>query len=220
MEITTIKTSWGEGELKQNTHVIIGENTCVVIDAGSPLSEVEKLTDKPIEAVFITHGHFDHVEHIEEFDKLNVPIYASEQTADFLFDEILNVSGNKTYQVKNLVPVLDNEEIECSVGTIKCLYTPGHSEDSMCYLLQGEENILFSGDTVFSVAVGSIELPTGDKVKLISSLDRILKTKFNTMYTGHGKVSSKNEQLTNIPIWKSYLTNQKDKIGFYNFSER
>ena len=209
MEIKTIKTDWGADELKQNTHVIIGDKSCVVIDAGSPLQDVKNLTWLPIEAVFITHGHFDHVEYIEEYDKLGVPIYVSEETPMFLNDINLNVSRYKTYKVQNLVPLQDGDKIECCVGTIECVKTPGHSEDSMCYLLHGETNALFSGDTVFSVAIGRDDLPTGDTLQLLASLDKILNLNFNEMFTGHGRKSTKEEQLSNIPRWINYFRNTK-----------
>ncbi len=214
MEIKTLKTPWCEGEHAQNTHVIIGENTCVVIDAGSPLMSVKELTDKTIEAVFITHGHFDHVDYIEEYDKLGVPIYASEETLGFLLDEILNVSGNRIYKIKNLVPLENRDKIESCVGTIECIKTPGHSEDSMCYLLNNET--LFSGDTVFSVTVGRDDFPTGDTNELIKSLIRILNLDYKKLFTGHGRPSDKQEQNENIPKWINYLS----KKGEQNLCQR
>ena len=209
MEIKTIKTDWG-GDLKQNTHIIIGDKTCVVIDAGSPLSRIKELTDKKIEAVFITHGHFDHVEHIEEYDKLGVPIYVSEETPLFLKDSNLNASRSKTYKVKNLVSLQDGDKIECSVGTIECVKTPGHSDDSMCYMF--DSNLLFSGDTVFSVAVGRIDLPTGDAKALIRSLERILNLEFEMVYTGHGKTATKEEVNATITQLIPYIRSSEKSL--------
>lgn len=209
MEIRTIKTSWGTGQLKHNTHVITGEKTCIVIDAGCPLEEVRKITNLPIEAVFITHGHFDHVNYIEEYDALGVSIYASKYLKDFLFDQILNASGNKSYRAKNIVPVENNEIIEALIGDIKCFETPGHSEDSVCYLL--DDKALFSGDTVFAIAVGRVDLPTGNAETLISSLERILSLEFNEVYTGHGRTSTKDELKTNIPKLIPYIKVMSDK---------
>ena len=84
MKIETIKTLWSENELKQNTYVVVGDSSCVVIDAGCPLAKIREITDKPIEAVFITHGHYDHIEYIEEYDKLGVPIFCCYLTENFL----------------------------------------------------------------------------------------------------------------------------------------
>ena len=113
---------------------------------------------------------------------------------------ITKISANK---INNLYLLVDQDEMDIGSLNIKCLHTPGHSIDSMCYLINDE--ILFSGDTVFSVAVGRTDLPTGNTNELIKSLNRILNLDFNLLYTGHGRPSSKHEQQTNIPKWIDYL---------------
>jgi len=107
------------------------------------------------------------------------------------------------FNVKNLNFVNDDEEIEINGHIIKCLYLPGHSVDSMCYLI--DDDILFSGDTVFSVAVGRTDLPTANTKQLINSLNRILNLDYKLLFTGHGRPSDKEEQKTNIPKWLNYL---------------
>lgn len=211
MEILTIKTSWSQNEMKQNTYVVIGESSCIVIDAGAPLTAVRELTDKPIEAVFITHGHFDHVEYIEEYDKLNVPIFVNPLTPIFLKDKIKNASGffqmDSTYNVNNLRPIQDNEEVFTMGKIMKCLYTEGHSADSVCFLL--DNKYLFSGDTLFSIAVGRTDLPTGNVEDLINSLKILARLEYETMYAGHGRISTKEEQNTNIPNWIKLLSERR-----------
>ena len=207
MQIKTLKIKWAEGALKQNTHIVELENCCIVIDAGCSLEEIKQITTKPIKAVFITHGHFDHIKNIEEYDELNVSIYVSKFSFEVLNDETKNASSlfNQPYKfiVENLKVVEDDEEIEIENHKIKCLHTPGHSIDSMCYLLDDE--ILFSGDTVFSVAVGRTDLETGNKQELIKSLNRILNLDYISLFTGHGRPSDKQEQQQNIPKWIDYL---------------
>jgi glyoxylase-like metal-dependent hydrolase (beta-lactamase superfamily II) len=77
----------------------------------------------------------------------------------------------------------------------------------MCYLLDNE--ILFSGDTVFSVAVGRDDLPTSNTNELINSLNRILNLDYKQLFTGHGRPSDKEEQKTNIPKWIDCLSNNQ-----------
>lgn len=208
MQIETIKTLWADNELKQNTYVVIGENSCVVIDAGCPLARVRELTDKPIEAVFITHGHFDHVEFIEEYDTLGVPIFCNYLTENFLDDSIMNVSSllksPMTFEVHNLSLIKDNDEIPLWGGVVKCIHTPGHSIDGMCYLFF--DDVLFSGDTVFSIAVGRYDLKTSNREQLVESLQRINTLNYDKLYCGHGRYSDKQEQLINIPRWIKELS--------------
>lgn len=207
MKIETIKTLWSESELRQNTYVVIGSNSCVVIDAGCPVSMIKDVTEKPIEAVFVTHGHFDHIEYIEEYDKLGVPIFCNYLTENFLDDDLMNASrllkSPMTFKVHNLSLIKDNDEIPLWGGVVKCVHTPGHSIDGMCYLFFDE--VLFSGDTVFSIAVGRYDLKTGNKEQLVESLKRIDKLEYKMMYSGHGRYSDKNEQMTNIPRWITEL---------------
>ena len=61
MNISTVKIKWTENELSQNTHVVELENYCVLIDSGCSVEKIKEITNKPIKAMFLTHGHFDHI---------------------------------------------------------------------------------------------------------------------------------------------------------------
>ena len=87
---------------------------------------------------------------------------------------------------------------------IKVIHTKGHSKGGVCYLIN---DVLFSGDTLFSVAVGRTDLSSGNTKQLIESLKRIQKLDYSTLYSGHGRVSNKEEQNTNIPKWIEALKN-------------
>lgn len=207
MNIQTVKIKWAENELSQNTHVLEFESGCVVIDAGCSVETIKKITNKPIKAVFITHGHFDHIKDIEEYNDLNIPIYAHKEIEKIISNPNLNASllfnQPSTYKINNIKHIKNEQIIEIDGHKIKCIHSPGHSIDSMCYLV--DNSILFSGDTVFSVAVGRDDLPTGNTTELINSLNKILNLDYNYLYTGHGRPSSKEEQKQNIPKWIDYL---------------
>lgn len=215
MNVKTVKIKWAENELSQNTHVVEFENFCLVIDAGCSIEKVKEITEKPIKAVLLTHGHFDHIKNIEEYDKLNIPIYAHKAIFEMLFSKTNNVSlmfnQPQTYRIDNLRVLEDEDFLEIEDNQVECLHTPGHSIDSMCYLLNGET--LFSGDTVFSVAVGRDDLPTGNTKDLIKSLNRILNLDYNLLFAGHGRPSDKQEQQTNIPKWIDYLS-KKGELNY------
>lgn len=212
MEIKTIKTAWSPTDLKHNTYIVIEDDKCVVIDAGAPLEEVRNVTDAEIEAVFITHGHFDHVQYIEEYDKLNVPIYVNKKTLDFFKSPKKNVSDifkcNLTFNVENTKIVKEGDIIPVLNSTIKCFETPGHSEDGMCYLFDQKQ--LFSGDTLMSIAVGRSDLETSSTKALINSLNKLDTLNYNNLYCGHGRASTKEEQNKKIDYWINLL-NKKNK---------
>ena len=122
-----------------------------------------------------------------------------ENNASSLFDQPTK------YKINNLHLFADQDELDIGEINVKCLYTPGHSVDSSCYLINDE--YLFSGDTLFSIAVGRTDLSTGNTKELIKSLKRIQKLDYSTLYSGHGRVSNKEEQNTNIPKWIEALKN-------------
>lgn len=212
MEIKIIKTTWSPTDLKHNTYVVIEGDKCIVIDAGAPLEEVRNVTDAKIEAVFITHGHFDHIQYIEEYDKLGAPIYVNEKTLDFFKNPKKNVSDifkcYLTFDVKNTKIVKEGDIIEVLGSTVKCFETPGHSEDGMCYLFDNKE--LFSGDTLFSIAIGRTDLETASNNQMIESLLKLDKLNYVGLYSGHGRISSKEEQNSKTAYWINLL-NEKNK---------
>ena len=104
-----------QNEYGQNTYIIEFNDYCVVVDAGTELATIKKYTIKPIKMVLITHGHYDHIKSLEEYDKENIQIYASKYITELLNDEYKNASVlfglKKVFKLKNLKFVEENEEI-------------------------------------------------------------------------------------------------------------
>ncbi len=213
MIVHTIKQTWAENELKQNSYLVEFEHSCILIDAGCPVTSIKSLCDKPLEAVFVTHGHFDHIAFIEEYKSLQIPIYAHLETLDVMPDIMNNVSvifnQPKSFSTDNITLVNGNELIEIDGHEIRCLHTPGHCIDSMSYLV--DEEALFSGDTIFSVAVGRYDLPTSNVNDLMTSLKLLDSLKYDKLYAGHGRISDKKEQIKNINKWLNILNNELKK---------
>ena len=209
MKIDTIKTTWAESELKQNTYVVTYEDKCVIIDAGAKLDDIMHLVEgKKVEAILVTHAHYDHITYIESYQiAFHCPIYMHEHSAKFLHNPVLNVSqffgANKTFDLHDVKYIKGKETLDLGGLSIKAIYTPGHSDDSVCYLL--EDGKLFVGDLLFSLAVGRTDLKTGNTKRIIASLNHILKLDFNIVYPGHGRSTNKQEQEVNIPKWIQLL---------------
>ena len=56
--------------------------------------------------------------------------------------------------------------------TLRVLETPGHSEGSVCLLVEGQ-HVLFAGDTLFRCSCGRCDFPGGDYRKMLASLARL-----------------------------------------------
>ena len=235
MKVNTIRTNWAESELQQNTHIITSNNKCIIVDAGAKLEYVMNVVgDNKVEAILITHAHFDHISNIDAYEiAFGCPIYMKEHSKKFLHDTELNASkffvGDIIFDAENIHYLKGKETLDIAGLQIKPIYTPGHTDDSMCYLCVDHEvkdydeqilemlnskkdisdieqqKVLFTGDTCFARAVGRTDLLTGNPKRLIVSLNHVLKLDFTTAYTGHMRHTTKQEQLSNIPTWIKYI---------------
>jgi len=124
--------------------------------------------------IFITHTHYDHISYLPDFIKQypNIIIHGYLNTRKSL--------GNNFKGVKH------NDKITIGNYVLNVLYTPGHYDDCLCYF-QNEENILFTGDTVFVGRSGRTINQYSNISELYHSIyEIILKLPMNTeIYPGH-----------------------------------
>ena len=74
------------------------------------------------------------------------------------------------------------------------LSTPGHTPGSVC-LYWPEEKVLFSGDTLFCMGYGRTDLPGGNMMALIDSLQRLFELPTDVrVYPGHGEATTIGEE--------------------------
>ena len=67
------------------------------------------------------------------------------------------------------------------------LETPGHSEGSVCLLVEGQ-GVLFAGDTLFRCSCGRCDFPGGDYRKMLASLGRLAALEGNLrVLPGHDR---------------------------------
>jgi len=114
--------------------VRINENKYIAIDAGMDSTQSSNELNKinisanNVVAVFITHNHFDHIGSLSIFTNATV------------------FTGNTTLLDIPHQIMLDGEIMEISNLFIQCIYTPGHTKDSVSYLVNGK--YLFVGDSL------------------------------------------------------------------------
>lgn len=144
-----------------------------------------------VEAILLTHGHFDHIWGVEKLKELSgAKVYAYEGEKALCEDASLNVSkgAGRVCIVKADQYVKDGEEIQAAGVTCKLLATPGHTEGSCCYYFETDK-ILISGDTLFQESVGRTDLPTGSMSMLVRSVKEKLfpLPEDVKVYPGHGE---------------------------------
>lgn len=175
-----------------------GESATIVVDPADYGREIyDELTRKGLEikAILLTHGHFDHILGVKALkEKCGAPVYASAFERDVLEDPQLNTSAGygRSCTVTPDHYLIDGESVTLAGITIRMISTPGHTEGSCCYYIDGNETggdpILISGDTLFEESVGRTDLPTGDMQDLVESIrTKLYVLPDNTqVYCGHG----------------------------------
>lgn len=136
-------------------------------------SEAKK-ANLTIAAIFLTHGHPDHVNGISDLQSTHdIPVYISEHEHPAL-----------TPRCKNLKKVRPNDILKLGNSEIECLHTPGHSPGCQCFWVG---NTLIAGDTMFIDGCGRCDLPGSNPKQMYHSLyDVIMKLPDETMiYPGH-----------------------------------
>ena len=190
------------GDYQTNTYIVSGNGqSCAIIDPGfkpeTILEQVKKL-NLTVDAVLLTHGHFDHVGGVER-------IVAA--TGCDLWMHKADWDLPRSPVSRYLYPLANSGFTDiffCAEGTniaaggltFTVLSTPGHTPGSVCFLCK---DVLFSGDTLFAGSCGRTDLPGGDHNAIRLSLRRLAMLDHpTTVYPGHGSATTlRQEQLSN-----------------------
>lgn len=182
------------GIISTNCYLVVNEETkqAVVIDpAACPESLMRHVkTEKlKIEAILLTHGHFDHIMGIDGFlAEFKVPVYVQEADLKMLEDPELNQSSVYTagYTFSGAKGIQDGQVLDLAGMRFQALHTPGHTPGGCCYYIQ-EEGVLFSGDTLFQNSVGRTDFPGSSTSSLIRGIrEKLMVLPENTLvYPGH-----------------------------------
>ena len=196
------------GAVRTNCHIVIDERLgkCLIIDPADNAEKIAELLARegltPV-AILLTHGHFDHIYAASELaSRFRLPILAGEKENELLQDTVLNESrgfGREGAVVPTRL-LRDGENVEISSFRFKVIATPGHTEGSVCYYFE-EQDIVFTGDTLFFESVGRTDLHTGNSGKLIRSIkDKLFELPKHTyVFTGHGPKTSIEHEIRNNP---------------------
>lgn len=203
MDIYKLET----GLLGANTYIVTENKTeCIIIDAGGDHHKIIKtLNDLSLtpKAVFLTHGHFDHIGACKQLQYDGLKVYIN--YADDGFTKCPRLDGfpdvskyTKPFTCDKYVN--DGDTIDIAGLNIKVISTPGHSKGSVCYVIG---NVIFTGDTLFHMSIGRTDLEGGDYDELIDSVkDKLFVLSGYKIYPGHGEISDIDFERKNNPYFK------------------
>jgi glyoxylase-like metal-dependent hydrolase (beta-lactamase superfamily II) len=160
---------------------------------------LEKLRN--IEAIFLTHEHFDHIGGVPKIIQAierrggSVKVFAHKILSQAL--RTGNVPSARMFnaeapQFEVGAELVEGREIELGCNALRVLHTPGHSPGSIS-LLDKNDGSLFCGDLIFANGgVGRWDLSGGDRETLQDSIQKLAELDIRGIYPGHGPYSDKN----------------------------
>jgi glyoxylase-like metal-dependent hydrolase (beta-lactamase superfamily II) len=186
-----------------------GSDTGLIVDPGDEadrlLKAVGDLGITNLEAILLTHTHFDHVGAVAPIARATgAPVYCPEIEVPVLADIMSFVPwpGFGPYESWDAEEtVRGGERLELAGFEIDVLFTPGHSPGHVTYAIAGEPAV-FSGDVLFRNSIGRTDLPGGDAPTLFESL-RLLVESFpeeTVVYPGHMEITTLGAERASNPF--------------------
>jgi glyoxylase-like metal-dependent hydrolase (beta-lactamase superfamily II) len=172
-----------------------GNEQCVIVDPG-PLDEhhIETLAAQgPVALIVLTHGHHDHSEAAPRLHEMTgAPVTALAPGLCLNSDPLPTGKHGKVASLDWLT-----------------VLTPGHSSDSVCFLLEADRALL-TGDTVLGRGTTVVAHPDGRLADYLDSLQRLrdlAEAQIDTLLPGHGPVVS-----TPIETLDYYLAHRAERL--------
>jgi glyoxylase-like metal-dependent hydrolase (beta-lactamase superfamily II) len=184
------------GPVQENCYVVRlpDADRAVIVDPGDEaariLEAVSALGITSVEAILLTHTHFDHIGAVAPVARATgAPVYCPELETEVLadIDAHVRLPGFGPFESYDAdETVAGGETLQLAGMTLEVDFVPGHSPGHVSYALP-EHGALFSGDVLFQGSVGRVDLPGGDWPTLLASIESLLDTYApeTTVYPGH-----------------------------------
>ena len=185
-----------------------GGERAIVVDPGDEAPRLAQAIEDAgvaLDAILLTHTHFDHVGAVAPLARATgAPVYCPQLEVPVLQDVMAYVPWPGFGPFESWDPeqtVRGGETLELAGLTLDVVFTPGHSPGHVTYAVRGEQ-ALFSGDVLFQGSVGRIDLPGGDGPTLMRSIATLLE-RFDDetrVYPGHMGVTTLGAERASNPF--------------------
>ena len=197
------------GPVQENCFIVRAKDSDrgVIVDPGEEadrlIGALDAIGIKTVEAILVTHTHFDHVGAVAPVAAATgAPVYCPELETKVLANIMEYVPWPgfgpfESYDADHTVS--GGERLELAGLTLDVIFTPGHSPGHVTYAIK-DENALFSGDVLFQGSVGRVDLPGGDWPTLLASIETLVDAfpPETQVYPGHmGLTTLGRERATN-----------------------
>ena len=235
--------SFTVGPVQENCYIISaaegqsdadGMRSGVIVDPGDEperLLEAARSLGVRVEAILITHCHFDHIGAVAPVAQgTGAPVYCPEIERAVLADVMRWVPPGfgpfDSYEADHTVT--GGDRLALAGLDIEVLFTPGHSPGHVTYAIASSagasgggptgaaaERALLSGDVLFQGSVGRVDLPGGDWATLERSIGSLLRAfpAQTVVYPGHmGVTTLARERDTNPFLTDLVREGQRERV--------
>ncbi len=199
------------GPVQENCYVVRGPDPerGVIVDPGDEperiLGAVEGLGITTVEAILLTHTHFDHIGAVAPVAAATgAPVYCPELETQVLanimdFVPWPGFGPFESYDADHTVS--GGETLELAGLSFEVSFTPGHSPGHVSYAVR-QAGALFSGDVLFQGSVGRVDLPGGDWPTLLASIESLINAYPAEMvvYPGHMAITTLGQERDTNPF--------------------
>lgn len=199
------------GPLATNSYIISKNDSAAAIDVGGdPHPLLKYLADKKLrlEAICITHLHFDHLYGVAELaETTGAQVYAPAGDGALANTESANggMWGMPPVRPFNAVPLPLGPGFIAGMECI-VLETPGHTPGGVS-LYFPEDKCVFTGDALFYRSLGRTDFPGGNHQQLLRSIREKLFTlpDDTTVYPGHGEATTIGDERKHNPFCGEFV---------------
>jgi glyoxylase-like metal-dependent hydrolase (beta-lactamase superfamily II) len=190
--------SFTVGMVQENSYIVRADSqatSAVIVDPGDEperLLEAASSLGVQLEAILLTHCHFDHIGAVAPVAKATgAPVYCPQIERPLLADVMSWVPPGfgpfESYEPDQLLS--GGERLTLAGMDFEVIFTPGHSPGHLTYAVDGA---LLSGDVLFQGSVGRVDLPGGDWPTLERSIEGLLRgfPAETVVYPGHMGVTT------------------------------
>jgi hydroxyacylglutathione hydrolase len=196
------------GPLMENCYLLAADGRAVLVDPGDEgdrLAEALERAGLTLEAIWLTHAHFDHVGGIEGVRRRfpvpvllhpdDLPLYQHAQEAARRWDIPFEQPSAET------TDLTAGQVLTFAGREVRCLFTPGHAPGHVAFYLPAE-GVVLAGDALFQGSIGRTDLPFGNHDQLLKSIRRELLTlpDETQVLPGHGPTTTIGQERRHNPF--------------------